>query len=241
MQECLREFEKFLNKECTNGDGFANLTFVGHESRVIFFSAITNNVFKDVMSATSFGGSFGLVASNDHKVKQAFSDRLKHAAVDAQFPFLKYLPFMPPSMNDDFNNMITDIVSKRRSEMTAKSPVKRDLLQLFIDSNDADPVAFTDLHLREEMSLFMVAGSDTSSTTLTFTLLLLVNNIEKMIKLRGEIDEAFPDKDGDITFAKTQDLPYLNAVINESMRVMPIVTVGMYFLRGRIPCLLSVN
>lgn len=73
----------------------------------------------------------------------------------------------------------------------------------------------------------MIAGSDTSSMTLTCTLLLLVNNPEKLTKLINEIDETFPDKDGEITFAKTQDLPYLNAVINESMRIMPIIRVGM--------------
>jgi len=81
--------------------------------------------------------------------------------------------------------------------------------------------------MREEMALFMFAGSDTSSTTLTFTLLLLVEHIEKLKRLRKEIDEAFPDKDGEITFAGTQDFLYLNAVINESMRVLLIVTVGM--------------
>ncbi len=72
-----------------------------------------------------------------------------------------------------------------------------------------------------------IAGSDTTSTTATFTLLLLVNNPDKLKKAIQELDVSFPAKDDPITFAKTQDLPYLNAVINESMRVMPIVTLGM--------------
>jgi len=57
--------------------------------------------------------------------------------------------------------------------------------------------------------------------------LLLVNNPDKLKILMNEIDAAFPSKDDPITFANTQDLPYLNAVINESLRVMPIVTSGM--------------
>lgn len=65
------------------------------------------------------------------------------------------------------------------------------------------------------------------STTLTFTLLLLVENLDKLAKLKQELDEAFPDKEDEITFVGTQDLPYLNAVINESMRVMPIGTVAL--------------
>jgi cytochrome P450 len=179
------------------------------------------------MSATSFGGSFKLVASGDTKLKNIFLDRLKRAAIDSQFPFLKYIPFTPPSMSEDFNAMIDRIIAARRDEMKGKSSGKKDLLQMFIETHDADPIAFSELHMREEMALFMVAGSDTSSTTLTFTLLLLVEHIEKLEKLRKEVDEAFPDKNGEITFAGTQDLVYLNAVINESMRVLPIVTVGM--------------
>lgn len=217
MQACMREFEKYLDGEIAKGSGFA----------VIDMARMLSNLTFDVMSATSFGGSFNLVSSDDQKVKSAFLDRLKQAALDAQFPFLRYMPFMPPSINQKFNDMITDIVSKRRSEMSQKLEPTRDLLQLLIDTHNTDPVSFTDLHMREEMALFMIAGSDTSSMTLTCTLLLLVNNSEKLTKLINEIDEAFPDIKGDITFAKTQDLPFLNAVINESMRVMPIIRVGL--------------
>ena len=72
------------------------------------------------------------------------------------------------------------------------------------------------------MTLFMVAGTDTSSVTLTFCLLLLLNNPGKLKKLAVELDEAFPSRDDPITFEKTNNLPYLNAALNESMRVMPV-------------------
>lgn len=42
-----------------------------------------------------------------------------------------------------------------------------------------------------------------------------------------ELYEAYPSKSDPITFANTIDLPYLNAVINESMRLMPIVVAGL--------------
>jgi cytochrome P450 len=74
--------------------------------------------------------------------------------------------------------------------------------------------------------VWRIAGSDTTSLTATFTLLLLLKNREKLKELRAEIDSKFVSLDDTITFAKTQDLPYLNAVINESMRIMPIVTAG---------------
>lgn len=61
---------------------------------------------------------------------------------------------------------------------------------------------------------------------MTFTLSLLVSNTDKLQKLIAEIDSTFLAQSDPITFAKTQDLPYLNAVLYESMRVRPLLTIG---------------
>jgi cytochrome P450 len=55
---------------------------------------------------------------------------------------------------------------------------------------------------------------------------LLVNNPKKLKYLVAELDRAFPSKNDPITFVKTQDLPYLNAVINEALRLLPIISAG---------------
>lgn len=102
------------------------------------------------MSATSLGGSFNLIKTDDRRLKGLFLSRLKRAAIDTNLPFVKYLPFVPPP-SQDLNNMIDTIVEKRRSE---KEP-KRDLLQILLDANKEDPVSFSDLHIYEEMILFM--------------------------------------------------------------------------------------
>ena len=52
---------------------------------------------------------------------------------------------------------------------------------------------------------------------MTVILEVLVKNPEKLNCLAEEIDSTFSS--GEITFAKLQDLPYLNAVIWEGMRV----------------------
>ncbi|CZR69470.1 related to benzoate 4-monooxygenase cytochrome P450 [Phialocephala subalpina] len=195
MKGCLDVLERCLNKECEKAGGYA----------VINMSQMLGNLTSDVTSATSFGGYFGLVESNDMKMKNMVMDRLKRAALDVQLPFIKYLPFVPPSQGEGLNDIIDNIVATRKSEKNSET--------------------FTHLHVREEMSL--IAGADTTSTTAAFTLLLLVHNQDKLKKLVEEIDSAFPSKTDSITFAKTQDLPYLNAVINESMRRMPIVAMGL--------------
>ena len=177
------------------------------------------------MSAASFGGSFNLVESDNSEQKDMFNAYLKRVAFDAILPFVKLLPFVPPSSSGRITEQVHEIVAKRRKEIKS-GLARKDILQILIDMNDADSVSFSEKHLREDMITFMIAGSDTTSLTATFTLLLLLNNQEKLSCLIEEIDASFLEKEDKITFAETQDLPYLNAVINESMRVMPIITGG---------------
>ena len=63
---------------------------------------------------------------------------------------------------------------------------------------------------------------------MVFTLLLLVNNPSKYETLLEELDIAFPSRDSPITGETTQNLPYFNAVIDESMRVMPLIAGGKF-------------
>jgi cytochrome P450 len=110
------------------------------------------------MSATSFGGSFNLLETNDTWLKEMFNQKLKRAAVDGTFPFLKHVPFMPPSIAIEMNKMIDGIIHKRRkenSELKNEGTSKKDLVQIFVDTNEADPISFSEAHIREEMFLFM--------------------------------------------------------------------------------------
>ena len=107
------------------------------------------------MGATSFGGSFNSVESEDAALKGMFMKRLVRAAIDSQFPIVKYLPFVPPSNAGDINKFIDEIIAKRRKENKEMGTKNRDLVQIFIDNNDADPVGYSEKHLREEMQLFL--------------------------------------------------------------------------------------
>ncbi|KAI8052165.1 cytochrome P450 [Syncephalis plumigaleata] len=57
----------------------------------------------------------------------------------------------------------------------------------------------------------------------------LLNHPECLDKLRAELDATFPSIDETITPEKVQNLPYLNAVIHESMRCIPVT--GLEFDR----------
>ncbi|KAG4420054.1 hypothetical protein IFR04_006813 [Cadophora malorum] len=210
MLECIDVFQQFLEKKCEEANGYAE---------VDMFSNLANAT-ADVLTATVFGESWNLTKTNNTHLKEIFSRQLQKMLVHAQFPFLKYLPFVPNPVDPEIEQRLSGILSKRRSLGTKNT--KKDLLQMLIDTKEKYPSEYLEGHIKADMTLFMVAGTDTSSVTLTFCLLLLLNNPGKLKKLAVELDEAFPSRDDPITFEKTNNLPYLNAALNESMRVMPV-------------------
>lgn len=68
----------------------------------------------------------------------------------------------------------------------------------------------------------LMAGVDTTSTTITGILLCLAKNPEKQEKLRKEMRTILPQKDSVLTLENMKNLPYLRACIKEGMRMYPI-------------------
>ena len=75
----------------------------------------------------------------------------------------------------------------------------------------------------------IIVGSDTTSFTLTACFYYLVKHPEVYQNLRYEIDQA--DKAGQlsdyISFAEGNNLPYLRAVLKETLRLFPAVTMPL--------------
>lgn len=68
--------------------------------------------------------------------------------------------------------------------------------------------------------VLIVAGSETTATALTTATAYLCENPETLRRLTAEIREAF-EKEDDITIQSTSALSYLDAVIEEALRLGP--------------------
>lgn len=105
-----------------------------------------------------------------------------------------------------------------------------DILQTLIDTqNTEDPEErlSTNVIIRETI-LFLIAGSETTSNSIAFAVIELLRHPDKLVKLQQEID-AVPLPEGQETFNHDalKKLPYLNGVINETMRVDPVAAGGL--------------
>ncbi|KAF5350988.1 hypothetical protein D9756_008294 [Leucocoprinus leucothites] len=71
-----------------------------------------------------------------------------------------------------------------------------------------------------EGQVLMHAGSDTAANTLSWGMFYTLRNKEALGKLLRELHEAWPDKDLPMSYTALEKLPYLSAVIKESLRLM---------------------
>lgn len=117
-----------------------------------------------------------------------------------------------------------------------------DFLTKFFAKHDAYPEAFTPAHILTGTLANIFAGSDTTGIGLSGTLYQLLRNPSALLKLRQEVDnyvsslpqqQRLNDNEGGgyhISFKATQeDMPYLQAVIKESLRLH--IATGMVLER----------
>lgn len=72
--------------------------------------------------------------------------------------------------------------------------------------------------IRQNASLLIIAGSETTATALAGATYLLCTNPEAMSKLATEIRSAFPSEN-EINLLSVQKLKYLSAVLDEALRM----------------------
>ncbi|KPM35295.1 hypothetical protein AK830_g11287 [Neonectria ditissima] len=112
---------------------------------------------------------------------------------------------------------------KAVSEVSESKSAKSDFLTKFLAKHLADPDTFTSYHVLTGCSANMVAGSDTTAISLSAILYYLLKTPTSLQKLRDEIEDCTAQ--GNLseypTFQESQQMPYLQAVIKEALRMHP--------------------
>lgn len=102
---------------------------------------------------------------------------------------------------------------------------RRDFLSRFQEAHTKDPDFISQDRVLALTVANMIAGSDTTAISLRAIFYNLLKNPDKLSKLRAELDEAAKRSrasDNDLlSWNEVRELPYLSAVINESLRTHP--------------------
>ncbi|XP_005750270.1 cytochrome P450 3A40-like [Pundamilia nyererei] len=148
----------------------------------------------------------------------------------AFFPFMVPIleklefSFFPASVTDFFYAALQKIKIDREG---SKQKTRVDFLQLMIDSqqnnNSKQDKGLTDHEILSQAMIFLFAGYETTSSSLTFLSYNLATNPQVMKKLQEEVDATFPNK-APIQYQELMQMEYLDCVINESLRLFPIAS-----------------
>lgn len=122
------------------------------------------------------------------------------------------------SSNDD---------SKPQDEEKA-SPARRDFLDRFLAANKKDPEFISDQRVLALTVANVFAGSDTTAITLRAVFYFLMKHPETMKKLLQELKDAdLGPKEQIVSWEQARNLPYLSAVLQESLRMHPAVGLAL--------------
>ena len=111
--------------------------------------------------------------------------------------------------------------SPNQDDVEGGAPKAQDFVEKMMLARDKNPEKVTDYHLYMMGLSNVVAGSDTTAISLSSIMYHLLHNPEVLEKLRAEIDSF--TRSGRcsprVTFKESQEMPYLQAVIKEALRM----------------------
>ncbi|MTJ07255.1 cytochrome P450 [Anabaena sp. UHCC 0204] len=111
----------------------------------------------------------------------------------------------------------------RRAELSQPDPSRTDILSLMMAIRDEAGEPMTDIELRDELMTLLVAGHETTASSLAFALYWIHSQPGIYEKLLAELDSLGENPDPNAIFK----LPYLNAVCSETLRFYPVAMVGL--------------
>jgi len=117
--------------------------------------------------------------------------------------------------SSELAEVVERIIRERRQDFKDGG----DLLSSMIQARDQDGEAMTDEQLRTQVMTLLLAGYETTANALTWTWYLLSQNPGAMERLRNEVRTALGDRP--VTYADLEDMPYLQMVLDEGLRLYP--------------------
>ncbi|XP_053521314.1 cytochrome P450 3A12 [Artibeus jamaicensis] len=189
----------------------------------------------DVITSTSFGVNIDSLNNPQDPFVEHIKILLKFNLFDPLLLSIMLFPFLTPIFEvlniHLFPKSVTDFFIKtvermKESRLQDKQKHRVDFLQLMINSQNAKEIdshkALSDLELIAQSIIFIFAGYETTSTSLSFLMYLLATHPDVQQKLQEEIDATFPNK-APPTYDAMFQMEYLDMVLNESLRLFPVL------------------
>eukprot|EP00010_Vexillifera_abyssalis_P001578 CAMPEP_0201562180 /NCGR_PEP_ID=MMETSP0173_2-20130828/79189_1 /ASSEMBLY_ACC=CAM_ASM_000268 /TAXON_ID=218659 /ORGANISM="Vexillifera sp., Strain DIVA3 564/2" /LENGTH=345 /DNA_ID=CAMNT_0047976723 /DNA_START=382 /DNA_END=1415 /DNA_ORIENTATION=+ len=198
----------------------------------------------DAITEIGFGYKMNSI-DQQHPFAKAFDAAQQTTIVRFQLPWIRALPkgslrrylfesertlHSSVTLIDSVVQEIIDLRRRKGNHLSSSSssddekPV--DLLSRYFDLEKEDPtLKFSDQHLCDFIKNALVAGRDTTATSLLWLTFSLATNPTVYEKLSALVKEKFPDPNYHPNYDEIIGFTYLRAVIDEVLRLYPAVAI----------------
>ncbi|THV06675.1 cytochrome P450 [Dendrothele bispora CBS 962.96] len=209
----------------------------------------TSRATLDAIGQAAFDYEFGAINDDDNELQKVYRNMMPTAlgspsdsaliGLDlAQYLPVKVLEFITDHVPSQRltalrrAGVVVDRVAKELVEMKSKDLLegkgKKDIMSLLMKANASENprVRLSDAELIAQMRTLILAGHETTSNTLTWTMLEMARHPHIQTRLRKEIQEKRRKlRDQGRSEFNVQDfdtMPYLTAVVKETLRFHPV-------------------
>lgn len=222
ISDMAKKFVDAVDRKSKNGDAVA-------------VKDLANRFTVDIISSVAFGMEANTL-NNEHEELINIFKEVTGEEAPSMFYFFFIMAFpnlakalrlrqFSKKLSDFFMNVVGGNIKYREENNDNRNDLLNMLIQLK-NKGSIDGEFSTEtkkLTLNEVLAqslLFFFAGSDTSSTTISFSLTQLAYNPDVQDRLRAEISEMTKDTNGEISYETLLEMTYLNQVVSGNIIIL---------------------
>jgi cytochrome P450 len=204
------------------------------KSSVIEIREWSSRATLDIIGLAGMGRDFDSLANPDNELNETYKSIFAgNRGAQIIQVILGLIPHwlavaLPLKRNDEIGKAVgtiksvaLNLIAEKRAKLLAGESKHVDILSVAMESG-----GFSDEDLVNQLMTFLAAGHETTASAMAWAVYLLCKHPDVQAKLRDEVREHL-DLQGEIDSTEIDRLPYLNAVLNETMRIFPPVPLTL--------------
>ncbi|KAJ8029291.1 Cytochrome P450 2J6 [Holothuria leucospilota] len=226
FEDAIVEEANFLTDALLQSDG-----------KLVNIEYILNNAVSNIISSVSFGKRFEYDDKRFQIILKNFNENMEQSVIrfglSVFLPFTQYIPFSGSKKIRDnvkyyinFHDEITVEHQAKFDVANLKDIIDAYLLEIKKSNNNAWLEVFNEDNMFWVIADLFSAGTDTTTTTLLWAFLFLLNNPEVEVKVRAQLDEVV-GRNRMPRYSDRPKLPLVEAIISESLRLGTVSALSL--------------
>lgn len=185
----------------------------------------------DVTTQLAFGIDFNTVETDGPVIQQNLDKvfPVLNWRINAPFPYWRYFR-LPKDREldralDELKGQVDDIIADVRRRMAEDASLYEhptNFLEAIIAAQKSEGYEFSDKDIFGNVCTLLLAGEDTTANTIAWTTHYFLEYPEHYARARAEVDAVLGGAELPQTIEQTQQLPFIEAMYNETMRLKPV-------------------